>query len=164
MIRDFLLCSLFFAVLVQAQAPTAPVLLPRGIVNAFTRDPAPSTAANGGIIWKRAQPRPGRGTDRPRQSAANHARRSAHTGAHQRDGCTAILRRPLTHRRAGALGDRAGHGRRRREEGRRGECAGADSVSRSVPVGAVDQWRRLRNGSATEQRRHDARHHRDRAG
>jgi len=34
-----------------AQAPTAPVLNPRGVVNAFSQQPAPTYAASGGIIW-----------------------------------------------------------------------------------------------------------------
>jgi uncharacterized protein (TIGR03437 family) len=37
--------------LLTAQAPTAPVVNPRGVVNAFTQQPAPSPVAPGGIIW-----------------------------------------------------------------------------------------------------------------
>jgi len=36
--------------MVSAQAPTGPVVSPRGVVNAFTQQPAPSVAAPGGII------------------------------------------------------------------------------------------------------------------
>jgi len=36
--------------LVLAQAPTAPVVSPRGVINAFTQQPAPSLAVPGGII------------------------------------------------------------------------------------------------------------------
>ncbi len=42
---------LFLPALLIAQAPTAPVVSPRGVVNAFTQQPAPSTVAQGGIIW-----------------------------------------------------------------------------------------------------------------
>ena len=42
---------LITAALVSAQVPTAPVLSPRGVVNAYTRQPAPSPVAPGGIIW-----------------------------------------------------------------------------------------------------------------
>ncbi len=35
---------------VLAQAPSAPVLNPRGVLNAFTRQPAPSSVAAGGIL------------------------------------------------------------------------------------------------------------------
>ncbi|MBM3748450.1 MAG: hypothetical protein FJW34_21940, partial [Acidobacteria bacterium] len=35
---------------VCAQAPTGPVISPRGVINAFTQQPAPSTAPQGGII------------------------------------------------------------------------------------------------------------------
>ena len=40
--------SLGFALL---QAQTAPVVTPRGVINAFTQRPAPSQVAPGGIIW-----------------------------------------------------------------------------------------------------------------
>ena len=33
------------------QAPTAPVVSPRGVINAFTQTPAPTTVAAGGLIW-----------------------------------------------------------------------------------------------------------------
>src|SRR2546425_3248169 len=33
-----------------AQVPTAPVINPRGVLNAFTQQPAPSTVARGGIL------------------------------------------------------------------------------------------------------------------
>ncbi|MBM3787593.1 MAG: hypothetical protein FJW30_24825, partial [Acidobacteria bacterium] len=36
---------------VHAQAPTAPVVSPRGVINAFTQQPAPTSVAAGGIIW-----------------------------------------------------------------------------------------------------------------
>jgi len=42
---------LFLPSLLTAQAPTAPVVNPRGVVNAFTQQPAPSPVAPGGIIW-----------------------------------------------------------------------------------------------------------------
>ncbi len=34
-----------------AQAPTDPVVSPRGVINAFTQQPAPSRVAAGGLIW-----------------------------------------------------------------------------------------------------------------
>ncbi len=36
---------------VFAQAPTRPVVNPRGVINAFTQQPAPTVAASGGLIW-----------------------------------------------------------------------------------------------------------------
>ena len=36
---------------VFAQAPTAPVVNPRGVINAFTQQPTPSPVSPGGIIW-----------------------------------------------------------------------------------------------------------------
>ncbi len=41
----------FLACLYGLQAQTAPVISPRGVVNAFTQVPAPSTVAPGGLIW-----------------------------------------------------------------------------------------------------------------
>ena len=49
--RTKVVVCLFLPVLLIAQAPTAPVVSPRGVVNAFTQQPAPSTVAQGGIIW-----------------------------------------------------------------------------------------------------------------
>ncbi len=34
-----------------AQAPTGPVINPRGVINAFTQQPAPTTVAPGGLVW-----------------------------------------------------------------------------------------------------------------
>jgi uncharacterized protein (TIGR03437 family) len=39
------------AAAVFAQAPTAPVVSPRGVVNAETQQPAPSSVSPGGVIW-----------------------------------------------------------------------------------------------------------------
>ena len=36
---------------VLAQVPNAPVVSPRGVINAFTQAPAPTTVAAGGLIW-----------------------------------------------------------------------------------------------------------------
>ena len=36
---------------VWAQVPNAPVVSPRGVINAFTQAPAPTTVAAGGLIW-----------------------------------------------------------------------------------------------------------------
>ena len=36
---------------VWAQAPNGPVVSPRGVINAFTQAPAPTTVASGGLIW-----------------------------------------------------------------------------------------------------------------
>ncbi len=41
---------LFQGMLLEAQAPSRPVLNPRGVINAFTQQPAPSSVAPGGII------------------------------------------------------------------------------------------------------------------
>lgn len=49
--RSTVVAGLFLSALLTAQAPTAPVVNPRGVVNAFTRQPAPSAVAQGGIIW-----------------------------------------------------------------------------------------------------------------
>jgi uncharacterized protein (TIGR03437 family) len=49
--RLVLLFSLCAAVLLAQAPPTNPVLNPRGVVNAFTQQPAPSTVAPGGLIW-----------------------------------------------------------------------------------------------------------------
>lgn len=46
-----ILAALLFLGVALAQAPTAPVLNPRGVVNAFSQQPAPTYAASGGIIW-----------------------------------------------------------------------------------------------------------------
>ncbi len=43
--------SLICVCRVLGQAPTAPVVSPRGVVNAFTQTPAPTTVAAGGLIW-----------------------------------------------------------------------------------------------------------------
>ncbi len=37
--------------ILSAQAPTGPVLNPRGVINAFTQQPAPTVVAAGGIVW-----------------------------------------------------------------------------------------------------------------
>ncbi len=42
--------SLTLAASLQAQAPTAPVLQPRGVVNAFSQLPAPAVVGQGGLI------------------------------------------------------------------------------------------------------------------
>ena len=46
-----LVCLAIGAAAAFAQAPTAPVLNPRGVINAFTQQPAPSPVAPGGLIW-----------------------------------------------------------------------------------------------------------------
>ncbi len=43
--------SLIGVCAVLGQAPTAPVVSPRGVINAFTQTPAPTTVAAGGLIW-----------------------------------------------------------------------------------------------------------------
>src|SRR5260370_19068139 len=45
-----LVCPLL-AVIAFGQAPTGPVVAGRGVINAFTQTPAPSSVAPGGIIW-----------------------------------------------------------------------------------------------------------------
>ncbi|MCX6611827.1 MAG: IPT/TIG domain-containing protein [Acidobacteria bacterium] len=47
--RNFVF-SLSLAAILQAQAPTAPVLQPRGVVNAFSQLPAPAVVGQGGLI------------------------------------------------------------------------------------------------------------------
>jgi uncharacterized protein (TIGR03437 family) len=42
--------SLTLAATLQAQAPTAPVLQPRGVINAFSQLPAPAVVGQGGLI------------------------------------------------------------------------------------------------------------------
>lgn len=44
-------CFCLFTLKLQAQPPTAPVVSPRGVVNAYTQVPAPSQVTAGGIIW-----------------------------------------------------------------------------------------------------------------
>ena len=44
------LCTVF-ALGLSAQAPSAPVVTSRGVLNAFSQIPAPSRVAQGGIIW-----------------------------------------------------------------------------------------------------------------
>ncbi len=52
MFKPLALCSFLGSAVIFAQAPpTAPVVSPRGVVNAFTQQPAPSRVAAGGIIW-----------------------------------------------------------------------------------------------------------------
>lgn len=43
--------SLVVCSAVLAQVPNAPVVSPRGVINAFTQAPAPTTVAAGGLIW-----------------------------------------------------------------------------------------------------------------
>ena len=49
-ITVFLLIALFASTL-SAQSPTAPVVSPRGVINAFTNQPAPTTVGAGGLIY-----------------------------------------------------------------------------------------------------------------
>lgn len=44
------LCGLGLLSILQAQVPTAPVVQPRGVVNAYTQLPAPAVAGQGGLI------------------------------------------------------------------------------------------------------------------
>jgi uncharacterized protein (TIGR03437 family) len=46
---SFIFCA--SAIFSQTAPPTAPVVSPRGVVNAFTQQPAPSRVAAGGLIW-----------------------------------------------------------------------------------------------------------------
>ena len=46
----FILIALFASTL-SAQSPTAPVVSPRGVINAFTNQPAPTTVGAGGLIY-----------------------------------------------------------------------------------------------------------------
>ena len=47
----FVFASLVIAIPAWSQAPTAPVVSPRGVINAFTRQPAPTSVGVGGLIW-----------------------------------------------------------------------------------------------------------------
>lgn len=47
--RCFLVLALCLPA-VYGQAPTAPVISPRGVTNYFTQDPAPGTVAQGGLV------------------------------------------------------------------------------------------------------------------
>ncbi len=49
--RGFLLTGILVAACFGQAPPTGPVVSPRGIINAFTVQPAPSVVAAGGIIW-----------------------------------------------------------------------------------------------------------------
>lgn len=50
--RQFpILVGLFVGSAVWAQVPNAPVVSPRGVINAFTQAPAPTTVGAGGLIW-----------------------------------------------------------------------------------------------------------------
>ena len=51
MFKPIALSLLVVSSITFAQAPTAPVVGPRGVINAFTQQPAPSRVAAGGIIW-----------------------------------------------------------------------------------------------------------------
>ena len=47
----YLLAVSMACVSLWAQAPTAPVVSPRGVINAFTQQPAPTSVGAGGLIW-----------------------------------------------------------------------------------------------------------------
>jgi uncharacterized protein (TIGR03437 family) len=51
MFKPIALSLLVVSTITFAQAPTAPVVSPRGVINAFTQQPAPSRVSAGGIIW-----------------------------------------------------------------------------------------------------------------
>src|ERR1043165_1034361 len=48
--RRFLFAGIALVALLQAQAPTAPVISARGVTNFFTQEPAPGTVAQGGLV------------------------------------------------------------------------------------------------------------------